>query len=229
MRRTLHDSGSTPPTFDCNDCNDTGWLILDKGAAHCECRKVRARVNALERIPAEYRTATLSGLRADPSRHRGQADAIAKMRANPHGNFVFSGVFGTGKTMMFWTLYRHAIESGRICYGNTLRGLIDAFQKCFDGASGAMPPVTAADFRQTERVRGLFLDDIDKARPTEYVAEQFFDLLDAAQANNHQIVVTTNLRTAELMTHFERADAAGRYGGGIVRRLLSHATEIELF
>ena len=59
------------------------------------------------------------------------------------------------------------------------------------------------------------------------MAEQLFELLDAAHSNGHQIVVTSNLYGDDLVKHFERADESGRYGAAIVRRILENGYEVE--
>lgn len=225
------------PEFNCDDCSDTGWIESAEtyrgraGMVRCHCRTRKARERALAVIPAQYQAFRLDTVKPDLKRHRRQGEELSKIQAKPSGSFILCGDFGTGKSLMFWLLYRHAVESGRNCYGGTLRGLIDAFQKCFNAPEGEviLPPITAEDFRQSHTPRSLFLDDIDKARPTEYVAEQFFELLDAAHGFGHQIVATTNLRVPDLVSHFERADSTGRFGGSIVRRLLADAERIDLF
>ena len=59
------------------------------------------------------------------------------------------------------------------------------------------------------------------------MAEKVFELINAAHANGHQIVVTSNLGSGDLLRHFERADESGRYGAAIVRKILDGATEVE--
>ena len=90
-----------------------------------------------------------------------------------------------------------------------------------------LPRINAHELRRNGPKYSLFLDDIDKTRPTEYVGEQVFELTDAIYAFQHQIVATTNLSVPKLIEHFERADE--RYGGAIVRRLLEVAEVVELF
>ena len=86
-------------------------------------------------------------------------------------------------------------------------------------------PVLAAS--SADSIAADIIDDIDKARPTEYAAEQFFEILNAIYEYQHQLVVTTNLRVKELADHFDRADE--RFGGAIVRRLTENAKIYEMF
>jgi len=237
---TLDELAENQPTFECSLCNDSGFVFVKTeyrgkmvdNATRCECRKKKIREKLIAAIPAEFRGATIDALCPMVDLHPKQAEAVRLVKANPNGNFILSGNFGTGKSHLFWTLYRQAVEQGKKTYGGTLRGLIDEYQKAINLSKEGeryFPPITADDYKQSDTKCALFLDDIDKARSTEYVAEQLFELVDAAYSFRHQIVVTTNLRIEELLRHFQKADDFGRFGGAIIRRLLDNATEIEMF
>lgn len=237
----LSDEASTQPapSFKCEACRDSGFVFVKTeyrgrsvdNAQPCECRKAKTRAKLIESIPVEFRGVTVANLEPRPSIHPKQAEAVRKIKANPGGNFVLCGKFGSGKSHLFWALYRHAVEQGKKAYGGTLRALMDEYQKAIRlGKEGEryFPPITPEDFK-TGQSCALFLDDFDKARATEYVTEQTFELIDAAHSNRHQIVITTNLRIGQLLKLLESADDFGRFGGAIVRRLIGNATEIELF
>lgn len=184
-------------------------------------------------MPEEYRSVCIADLEPRTDFHPKQAEYVTLIKSKPLNKFVICGNFGTGKTHFFWALYRAAIDANRKCYAGTLRSLITEYQTAIEKSQNQeayILPVTADDFRQNHTPMSLFLDDIDKARPTEYVAEQLFDIVDAAYSFGHQTVVTTNLSIDGLVTHFGRADKDfGRFGGAIVRRLLDGAEEIEMF
>jgi DNA replication protein DnaC len=155
------------------------------------------------------------------------------IRANPHRSYFLGGTFGTGKSLIMWALYRHAVSTDMpgivVC---TLTELLNEF-KAFIQASierrddKKYPRIAAETLRQNHTRYAIFLDDIDKAKPTEYAAEQLFELVDAVYAFQHQLVVTTNLSVNRLVKHFERAD--DRYGGAIVRRITDGAKICEMF
>jgi DNA replication protein DnaC len=198
----------------------------------CICRKQKACEKLLAAIPPEFRNANLENLVANSEIHSKQMEAIELIKANPDGSYVITGRYGSGKTHLFYALYRYAVERAKKVFGGTFRGLLDEYQKeiiLSKAGERYSPPITAEDYKQSEYKCALFLDDIDKARATEYAAEKLFEILDAVYSNHHQFVVTTNLRVEELLRHFEKADEFGRYGGSIIRRLLQRATEIEMF
>ena len=194
-----------------------------KGARPCKCAVEQMRQRRLAKIPAEFEGMDLASL--TPQRHNGQADVIEAFRSRPTDNYFLAGGFGSGKTMLMWLLYRYLVETGRTTpFVFTLIELLDDYKASFN--SGSIPTLTADHLRTTNKYT-VFLDDIDKARPTEYAAEQLFNLVDAIYAYKHQLVVTTNLRAIDLKDHFDKADE--RYGGAIVRRILNNTTRFEMF
>jgi DNA replication protein DnaC len=72
----------------------------------------------------------------------------------------------------------------------------------------------------------LFLDEFEKARPTEFASEMLFNLLDAARNFNHQLVITSNLDPEKLRAHWSRIDEI--WGNSIMARLWD-CHRVELF
>lgn len=197
----------------------------------CVCVVRRIQAQKLSVIPPAFKLANLDNLEPDAARHPKQPAVIDAMRRSPEASYFLAGRFGTGKTYLMWALYRHAVMAGKRTVVCTLSELIGEYHRFIQlSKAGQMlqyPRVGAEDLRQQHTRFSIFLDDVDKARPTEYVAEQLFELVDAIYAFGHQIVVTTNLTAAALAQHFERADE--RYGGAIVRRITEGATSAEMF
>lgn len=204
----------------------------DKGARRCECRRVSIVGSRLLKVPPRFAGVTLDGLAARRDLHPGQAAAIELLRANPAESFVLCGRPGTGKTHLFWALYERAAQrlDSRVTACPMLT-LINQYREAFRPRAEGEDPVRAEvmpnDLAQSGTPYSLFLDDIDKPRMTEYVAEQIHALFDAAYNNRHQIVVTTNLSADELVAHFERADE--RYGLATVRRIVHDGNNLVEF
>jgi DNA replication protein DnaC len=218
---------------DCETCGDTGMEIVGGyGARFCKCRLAQIRANRLSKIPPKFALFHLSTLEPKPSAHREQVTMIPFIKENPERSYLLAGRFGSGKSLMMWMLYRNAIkQTDRKVVVCTLAELLAEFrafiQSSKDNETPKLPSLCAAELRQKERPYSIFLDDIDKARPTEYAAEQFFEIVNAIYEYQHQLVVTTNLRVQELSQHFDRADE--RFGGAIVRRLVDNAKVVEMF
>lgn len=161
-----------------------------------------------------------------------QKRVLTSMRENPESSFFLAGTFGCGKSLMMWMLYRHVVLMAETrVVATTLTALLNEYKALMQASRNDSDPVlpclNAEELRQNKQRYSIFLDDIDKARPTEYAAEQFFEIVNAIYDFRHQIVVTTNLGMQALTEHFNRADP--RYGGAIVRRLVDNAKVVEMF
>ncbi|HRJ90075.1 MAG TPA: ATP-binding protein [Pyrinomonadaceae bacterium] len=231
----MPESDRKAPSFDCDECNDSGYVFFQQGgyqfSRKCGCAVRRLQAQKLAIIPPAFKAASLERLQPDVSRHPKQIVLVEAIRQNPEGSYFLAGRFGTGKTYLMWALYRHAVMTGKrtvICTLSELIGEYKRFiQQSMSGQQLQYPRIGAEDLRQQHTRYSIFLDDVDKARPTEYVAEQLFELVDAVYAFGHQLVVTTNLSAELLSQHFERADE--RFGGAIVRRMTENAVSAELF
>ena len=207
-------------------------IVDGHGARFCKCHLAKIRSNRLARIPPQFAQHKLSMLEPDTRIHPMQASVVPFVKANPENSYLFAGRFGCGKSLLMWMLYRNAIkQTPRKVVVCTLAELLDEFrafiQSSVNHETPRLPRLCAAELRQTETPYSIFLDDNDKARPTEYAAEQFFEIINAIYEYKHQLVVTTNLRVSELGDHFDRADE--RFGGAIVRRLTDGVKVFEMF
>ena len=201
----------------CPKCLD-GWiLIVGSGVMQCECLRLKILRRGLDRIPGMYARLSLEAITANAAKHPLQADVIATMRAHPESSFAFFGRNGCGKSLFGWLLYRKAIEAGRSAFGMPLSELLAqyrAFEKDNDKLADVMP----ADLRQNKRRYLIFLDEIEKARPSEFAGEMLFRLIDAAYSFNHQLIVTTNTTAERLSAHW--SENGDTYGSSIVRRIM---------
>ncbi len=209
-------------------------IVKGRGARTCQCA-IRGRIESyreemIAKIPSLYENLSLENIAPDLTRHRNQAREIKKLRANPNSNFAICGRYGSGKTHLLWALYRTQLESRRV-FAGTLEQIVGEHKKRIEiEKRGDFPPplsIVPEKFRQKSTPWTLFIDDIDKETPTEFVSKILFALLDAATSFQHQIVFSTNLHAEDLTEHFERADK--RFGGAIARRLMDNTEIIEMF
>jgi len=224
--------GSEPAI--CPRCYGTGIESTERGARRCECRRAAILAARQATIPSRYRDSQLDALRPRPDLHPKQAAAIELLRALPRDSFVLCGSPGSGKTHLLWALYRRVAEDlDRRVVAGSLSHLIEQYRETFrpqrdPDSPPPRPFVLPNDLAVNGNRWSLFLDDIDKPRMTEYVAEQVHALMDAVYNHKHQLVVTTNLRPDALRAHFARADE--RYGLAIVRRIIHEGSNlVELF
>lgn len=205
---------------DCKICSGTGWEPVKVGSVtqsrRCVCLAASIRRIKLAAIPPHYRWARLETVEADQARHPDQAELFEAMRAKPTASFVLCGANGCGKTLAGWLLYRYAVEHDTPAVGVSCSDLVGQFRAWqFDDLR--VPLIEPGDLR-TEAKRFLFVDELDKARPTEFAAEVLFELFDAAYSYEQQIVVTSNTPLEGLAAHWSRNSVT--VGVSIVRRLM---------
>lgn len=213
----------------CARCFDTGKEVVEgKGARPCPACIKRGRI---AKIPERFVDARLDLLQPINAKHAKQAEILSFMRKEPESSYFFAGRPGTGKTLFMWALYRHAVESERPkIVITTLTSLLDEY-RAFIRASSAgdvprYPRLSPEELNQGETRYSIFLDDVDKANPTDYAAEQIFAIVNAIYEHKHQLVVTTNKSVSELIAHFDRSDDRGE---PIVRRMMDGAKVFEMF
>lgn len=204
--------------YTCRECRDLGWIpVGDQGSRRCECLKRKTQEKLLRRIPPEYRFRALETLTPDPAKHQLQDVVIDGVRANVDGCFMFLGRVGCGKSLLSWMLYQRAVHQERPAIAILLSELLLQFRR-YECGGDEMPAVTSEMLRDDRRRYFIFLDEFDKARPSEFASEQLFLLMDAIYTYHHQLVITSNLDKDALRDHWSKASE--QYGVSIMRRLL---------
>jgi DNA replication protein DnaC len=206
----------------CLLCRDTGMEITTDGARRCQCeidRVLKERIAAnLAVIPPKYSNAVLSTLQPRSDLHKDQPRIIASLKENPDRSYFFCGKPDAGKSHLFWSLYHHEASQGRVVFTAKLFKLIEAIKaQMFSDGPDPLPDIEVDQL-------SIYLEDVSKARPTEFVAERFFDFLDDAYNRQHRIVVTSQLAPEDLIKYFERAE--GIDGRAIVRRMVNDETSV---
>lgn len=131
-------------------------------------------------------------------------------------SLLLSGKVGCGKSLVGWLLYRQAIEDERPAIALPLAELLAQFKRYECG--GEVPALTAENLRTDKQRWFIFLDEFEKARPSEFSSEQLFLLMDAIYTYRHQLVITSNCDKDGLRAHWSQA--SDQYGVSIMRRLL---------
>ncbi len=192
----------------CPRCEGRGWLVeLDGGAGTarpCDCRQLELVPRLLEAagIPPRYREKTMASFTADrrfPSllAARRQAELYVEGFLGEEGTFrsdglLFIGPPGVGKTHLAVAVLKELI--GR--YGVRdlfvdFTGLIHRIQSTFDPNSAAskhdvLDPVITAEL--------LVLDELGAQKPTPWVQDTLYLILNARYARRLPTLFTTNFR-----------------------------------
>jgi DNA replication protein DnaC len=217
----------------CWDCQDTG---LRYGALNtpCDCGAGRAilsrrRADAFAtlwsaaHIPPRARTFSLDTF---PSP---QIGAYAKAREflgrwdsdGGTSGLVLTGDYSKGKTGLMIALARAIAEDlfATTPYRIRFMPSVELMQalRPTDGRSGDAERESL--FRDLLRVRLLLLDDIGKDKPTDWVHDRLFTLI------NHR---TSHLLPTFVTTNYALDDLAPRVGEGVVDRLVEACEVIEM-
>lgn len=197
---------------------------------NCWCVRRRSAKAILRQIPPAFNKPKLSRLQPRTDLHPKQPEVVEFVRWHPNDSFLLLGKNYVGKSHIAWALFRHAIAQRRSAVACTVRDLLSEFRRVEvgvpDGEIVKTPRVTAEHLRKPGKPWLLFLDEFEKARPSEFASEQLFNLLDAARSFNHQIVITSNMNVNDLRAHWSRIDEI--WGNSIMTRL-QDCHQVEMF
>lgn len=216
----------------CRACGGTGWKPTENGGGRdpverCECMRIEALAGLLRKVPLPYRDVRLEELRPSPNSFAPigrQAKIIGGIQSQPRGSYFLLGPTGVGKTHLLWALYRWAIEHGaNRVYPAHMPTLALEWHDWVMGNNDRRPVVMREDIlRDVDmgRVPHVFLDEVDKAKASDFVRGRVHGLIDALTlCPRAQLVLASN------MTREEFGEA---WGGDVLRRIEAIATTVDL-
>lgn len=224
-RRQAIERHGWPDTINCPSCGDTGTLP-GTGAAgpprFCGCEVGQERETLHRRAVAwdglvprrvrDYRLDTAP-----------DAAATARVREWLAGdpwdtgrNLVLMGAPGTGKTGLAVAALHVAHMAGRrVCAVNVVEWL-DLMRPSGDPARQRLAEDT---LRRAERATVLLLDDLGADKPSDWVRERVYAIVDHRHNRLVPTVVTTNL---------PRADLGAAYGERTIDRLFQSSANVAM-
>lgn len=187
-----------PVDVACTFCGDTGKLPGTQMECHCATGAAlytqttrRALWPAL--IPKRFHDYTLAG---HPNRKLA-ADVGGWVDSHPVGsgeNIVIQGGVGTGKTGAAIAALRELFFTGSSILYWSLPDLMDALRaEEFSRTKGDDPARPVPTMGQLTNVDVLLLDDMGTERPTAYVTDRLFLIVDKRYGEGKPTVVTTNV------------------------------------
>jgi len=190
-------------------CDGSGWILAEDDAAQpCRCRETRLSRSRSQRmgsgIPKRFRD-LLREASFDRNPVRGLdpliLDEVRRFTRHIDKNLGggvgrwFEGDVGTGKTMLAMLISKAALDNGHSVAIYSVPGLLAQIQETYDDNSNH----SYMDlFRRLCTVDLLHLDDLGTERPTDWVVEQLYSIVNERWQDKRSIVVTTNLAHDEL-------------------------------
>lgn len=170
---------------ECELCQGTGFQRGNGGVFRCACSRKRLQEAQLAAIPERFRGCTFENFRPVDDI---DAAALAKIHANPGAGLYLWGEYGRGKTHLAVAQYKSLVDAGQSCAWRSMGELLSEVRaaEVHDRHSLVLSRARYADSFH------LFLDDIDKFKPTEFKGEAMFDLFDTLYRRKLALTVTTN-------------------------------------
>ncbi len=187
-------------------CDGSGWILDEDTDAvkPCECRSIKVNRASSQRIgtgvPKRFRGVSFDRkpivdlhpmiLRKVKKYVRELDDNIAAGRG-----LWFQGDVGTGKTSLAMLVSKAAIEAGYSVAIYSVPHLLADIKETFeDGANRSYMQL----FKRLTTVDLLQLDDLGAERPTEWVLEQLYSIINERWQDEKAVIVTTNLSSRDL-------------------------------
>ncbi len=187
-------------------CDGTGWILGDDDVAHpCGCRKgriSRARTrNMGTGVPRRFLRE--AGFDRNPVRDmhpeikrnvRKFCTEIERNLDEGNGRW-FEGDVGTGKTLLAMLISKAALEAGRSVAIYSVPRLLSEIKETYEADSKR----SYMDlFERLSSVDLLHIDDLGAEKPTEWVLEQLYSIVNERWQDKRSVVVTTNLSIDQL-------------------------------
>jgi len=181
-------------------CDGSGWILDEETseARACECRAIRIREGRRRLgtgIPKRFLGVGFDRKPVadmDPGIVLHVKDFVRKIDWNLEAGkgLWFYGDVGTGKTSLAMIVSKAAIDSGRDVAVYSVPHLLADIRSTYEDGSGS---TYLELFRRLANVHLLHLDDLGAEKPTEWVLEQLYSIVNERWQNQRSIVVTTNI------------------------------------
>ncbi len=184
---------------ECPKCQGAGWVLEDAGkgpvAKRCTCFAARHKESLLEQahLPRRYQNCTLDTFEVHNDSHKDALKISRQFVKNYPAQDVglmFIGPCGVGKTHLAAAIVRELVlKKGVPCLFYDFRELIREIQSTFTPESNLSESDVLSPVFQTEV---LVLDELGAKRPTAWVEETVFSIINSRYNARKVTIFTTN-------------------------------------
>jgi DNA replication protein DnaC len=206
MSPPRHSPVETPPRCPFDACDGSGFQVDEQTntASDCACRAQRvasARAHRLrERVPRRYMDLSwernpLASIAQDPNntdsvrRVRSYCKSIGRRLAGGEGLWIM-GHTGTGKTTLGYMIAATATHAQHSVLSFNAVALLNRLRATFNSDSRES---TEEVIRALAEVELLHIEDLRVVRPTEWVLEQLYLIVNARYEEQRSIVFTSDI------------------------------------
>lgn len=163
-----------------------------------ESNRRRNVVRLFEEIPHHFRDRTFEAYRVNPQNQT--AYDLARAYPSPEGkqSLLFMGSPGTGKTHLAAAVAIEQVKQLRSVIFGTVPTILGRIKATFSG-DGA----TEAEVKNA--IMGcslLVLDDLGKEKPSEWVEETLYEIINARYVRRLPVIITTNVGLKAVETRY---------------------------
>lgn len=207
------------------DCEGVKRAKAEEERKYMEELQQRAKLEQIERLFSlsnlgrRFRERTFENFRAElnPEAYRIALDYAQnfELYAQRGQGLIFTGSFGVGKTHLAAAIANYLIvnKSIPVVFG-TVSALLGELKKAYESESISADRIE----KRLCTVELLIIDDLGKEKPTEWLVEKLYLIINSRYENYKPVVITTNLTLDEIE---QRVNIAGSYtGSAIVSRLV---------
>ncbi len=193
--------------------------LLNYEVCSCDLRDVRNRFVSLYSIPKKFEGMDFDSYIIESDSEQKGFNTVVEYNKNAVKNYIsgmnliFLGKYGTGKTMLMSILCESlAYEYLFYCkYVNT----VDFIHKIHATFSSDTNKTAQSVINEYKTPNFLFLDDIDKIKPSDYVREIFYAVINYRSERELPTIVSANSNLEELDKNY--------FGEAIVSRLVQNS------
>lgn len=209
-------NAALPMQYNCPECCDTGWIMVDDGghgtAKRCKCMAAD-RINALikqSELPEEFLNKDFNMYedRNHPQLIAAKNKAVRYVHdfkgiENERGNSIlFCGQVGSGKTHLGTAICRRLIGNGIAVRYMPYRNTVTKIKQIVtDGAS------YGNELDKYKKSRVLYIDDLYKGKLTDADVNIIYELVNYRYMNQLPLIITTEKNIASLLD-FDEAIAS---------------------